>query len=91
MLETEPPRVGDEKLVTFCALHLESLVMTRRVLIRNAPAPPPGEQPAGMDDLLLKSGRRMTFQKRLIGGSYLGQIKKIPNGSLRGASGGRGF
>jgi hypothetical protein len=31
-----------------------------------------------MSDLLLKSGRGMAFQKRLIGSGYLGQIEKIP-------------
>ena len=44
-----------------------------------------------MGDLLLESGRGMTFQKCLIGGGDLGKIKKIPAGLLRRWSGGRGF
>jgi hypothetical protein len=91
MLQTEPPRVGDEKLVTVCALHLKPLVLTRRVVIRYSPAPPPSEQPAGMGDLLFKSRQGMASQKRLIGGSDLWKIKKFPTGLLRGWSGGRGF
>jgi hypothetical protein len=91
MLQTDSRRVGDEKLVTVCPLHLKPLMLTRRVVIRNAPAPTPSKQPKGMGDLLFKSGRGMTFQKRLIGGGDLGKIKKIPAGLLRGWSGGRGF
>jgi hypothetical protein len=78
MLQTDSRRVGDEKLVTVCPLHLKPLVLTRRMVIRNAPAPPPSKQPTGMSYLLLKSGRGMAFQKRLIGSGYLGQIEKIP-------------
>jgi hypothetical protein len=91
MLQTEPPRVGDEKLVTVCALHLKPLVLTRRMVIRNAPAPAPREQPTGMSDLLLKSRRGMAIQERLIGSGDLWKIKKIRAGLLRGWSGGRGF
>jgi hypothetical protein len=91
MLQTEPPRVGDEKLVTICALHLKPFVLTRRMVIRDSPAPAPRKQPAGMGDLLFESGRGVTFQKRLIGCGDLWKIKKIPAGLLRGSSGGRGF
>jgi hypothetical protein len=77
MLQTDSRRVGDEKLVTVCPLHLKPLVLTGRVVIRNAPAPPPRKQPKGMGDLLRESRRGMAFQKRLIGSGDLGQIKKI--------------
>jgi hypothetical protein len=80
MLQTDSRRVGDEKLVTVCALHLKPLVLTRRMVIRNAPAPAPREQPTGMSDLLLKSRRGMAIQERLICSGDLGQIKKIPTG-----------
>jgi hypothetical protein len=78
MLQTHSRRVGDEKLVTVCPLHLKPLVLTRRVIIRNPPASPPSKQPKGMGDLLFKSGHRMAFQERLIGGGDLWKIEKIP-------------
>jgi hypothetical protein len=91
MLQTDSRRVGDEKLVTVCPLHLKPLMLTRRVVIRNPPAPPPRKQPTGMGDLLLESRREMVFQKHLIGGGDLWKIKKILAGLLSGWSGGRGF
>jgi hypothetical protein len=78
MLQTDSRRVGDEKLVTVCPLHLKPLMLTRRMVIRNAPAPPPSKQPKGMGDLLFKSRRGMAVQERLICSGDLGQIEKIP-------------
>jgi hypothetical protein len=48
------------------------------MVIRNAPAPPPSKQPTGMSYLLLKSGRGMAVQERLIGSGDLWKIEKIP-------------
>jgi len=54
------------------------------MVIRNAPAPAPREQPTGMSDLLLKSRRGMAIQERLICSGDLWKIKKIRAGLLSG-------